>query len=511
MTGNPLKICLQLKPGIEPEQELAFELERALVARGHKVHLDRQRTLGLGWAQKVEEHLRQADLVIPLLSARSVQSEMLAYEVEMADAVASQQDGWPRIVPVRLNVQGVLPAPFDGFLREHEFVFDESLGRHRSRQIHWRSPADDAAVLAELDRRITEAVDARATKVPEAAARRSVPLETVGGAVPLDSQFYIERPTDGEFRTAVQHRDSLILLKGARQMGKTSLLARGLQTAREAGCHVILTDLQKLPAAAFGSVREFLMALSEMAARQLQLDVVWQRRWKNERAPNVNFEDFWRRDVLGSVPRPTVWAIDEFDRLFTADFGTDVCGLLRSWHNERALDPTGPWRELSIAIAYATEVHLFIRDLNQSPFNVGTRLSLEDFTLPQVGELNRRHGEPLTGDAALQRLHRLVGGQPYLLRAAFRELADKRLSLEQLEGSAAEESGIFGDHLGRILVAVSRDAELTTAVRQLLRGERCSQMDFFRLRSAGVIGGTDATTARFRCELYATFLRRHLG
>ena len=164
--------------------------------------------------------------------ARSVQSEMLAYEIELAGAIASEQDGWPWIVPVRLNVQGVLPAPFDGFLREHEFVFDESLGRHRSRQIHWRSPADDAVVLAELDRRIAEVADAGATKVPEGAARRAVPLETVGGAVPLDSQFYIERPTDGEFRSAVQRRDSLILLKGARQMGKTSLLARGLQIGR---------------------------------------------------------------------------------------------------------------------------------------------------------------------------------------------------------------------------------------------------------------------------------------
>ena len=51
----------------------------------------------------------------------------------------------------------------------------------------------------------------------------------VGGAVPLDSEFYVARPADGEMRSSLLKRDSIVLIKGARQMGKTSLLARGLQ------------------------------------------------------------------------------------------------------------------------------------------------------------------------------------------------------------------------------------------------------------------------------------------
>src|SRR5260370_17683853 len=70
--------------------------------------------------------------------------------------------------------------------------------------------------------------------------------------------------------------------------------------------------------------------------------------------------------------------------------------LFRSWHNERALDPSGPWSRLTLAIAYSTEVHLFITDLDQSPFNVGTRLTLDDFTLDQTAELNRPCGPPFT-------------------------------------------------------------------------------------------------------------------
>src|SRR5204863_7423307 len=79
-------------------------------------------------------------------------------------------------------------------------------------------------------------------------------LEPVGGAGPLDSRFYIVRPTDEECLAAIERRDSIVLVKGARQMGKTSLLARGLKMARETGAKVVLTDFQSLSAAHFESV-----------------------------------------------------------------------------------------------------------------------------------------------------------------------------------------------------------------------------------------------------------------
>jgi DNA-binding winged helix-turn-helix (wHTH) protein len=68
----------------------------------------------------------------------------------------------------------------------------------------------------------------------------------VSGAVALDSRFYIERRTDAEFLAALKRQDSLVLVKGARQVGKTSLLARGLQQARRSEAKIIVTDFQNL-------------------------------------------------------------------------------------------------------------------------------------------------------------------------------------------------------------------------------------------------------------------------
>jgi hypothetical protein len=336
-------------------------------------------------------------------------------------------------------------------------------------------------------------------------------LEPVGGAVPLESKFYIVRRTDSEFQAAIARQDSIVLVKGARQVGKTSLLARGLQQAREAGARVVVTDFQKLAAARLESVEKLLPTLAESFADQLDLDTLPDQAWNSHLSPGINLERYLRRMVFAKVAAPIVWGLDEVDRLFTCAFGSEVFGLFRSWHNERALDPQGPWRRFTLAIAYATEAHLFITDLNQSPFNVGTRLALEDFTFEQVAELNLRYGSSLRDRAEVARYFRLVGGHPYLVRRGLHEMAAHDLKLADLEAQADHDEGPFGDHLRRLFVSLTQDAFLCEVMRGVLRGKPCSTSEsFYRLRSAGLISGDSARDVRPRCQLYATYLERHL-
>jgi hypothetical protein len=215
--------------------------------------------------------------------------------------------------------------------------------------------------------------------------------------------------------------------------------------------------------------------------------------------------------VLEKIQTPLVWGLDEVDRLFTCPYASEVFGLFRTWHNERAVDPTAPWERLTLAIVYATEAHLFITDQNQSPFNVGTRLELKDFSLEQVGELNTRYGSVLAGADELARFFQLVGGHPYLVRRGFHEMSTNNIDLTAFEALADLDEGPFGDHLRRILVLLARDPALCDVVRGVLRGQPCPNVeDFYRLRSAGVMAGDSAQDVRPRCQLYATYLKRHL-
>jgi hypothetical protein len=205
-----------------------------------------------------------------------------------------------------------------------------------------------------------------------------------------------------------------------------------------------------------------------------------------------------------------VWGLDEVDRLFTCSFGSEVFALFRAWHNERALDPTGPWSRLTLVIAYATEAHLFITDVNQSPFNVGMRLTLEDFTLEEVADLNERYGSPLQSPGEIRRFYQMLAGQPYLVRRAFNALAGGAMSLDDFALRAARDEGIFGDHLRRMLLLLAKDRELIDVARGLFLGKRPPpSSSFYRLRSAGVIAGDSPAEARPRCELYSDYLKRH--
>ncbi len=337
----------------------------------------------------------------------------------------------------------------------------------------------------------------------------SIELEMVGGAIPLDSKFYIERPIDRQFYDVVKRRDSIVLLKGARQVGKTSLLARGIQQAREAGMLVLITDFQRLISEQLQSLETLFIALADMIADQLNLEVYIQDKWRDKSPPNVNFDSYFRREVLGKTQQQVLWALDEADRLFTCDFSNEFFALFRTWHNDRALNHNSPCVRLTLAISYATETYLFIKDPNQSPFNVGTKLLLEDFTLAQVSELNQRYGAPLA-EQDLAEFHLFLGGQPYLTRSALNEIVSHQLSLAQFKALAIAEDGALGDHLRRLLLLL-RDPELADTVRDVLQGKACRDDDRFSLlRRVGLLKGSCRQDAQLRCQVYALYLRNHL-
>jgi DNA-binding winged helix-turn-helix (wHTH) protein len=336
-------------------------------------------------------------------------------------------------------------------------------------------------------------------------------IEPAGGALPLNSPLYIKRPPDEEFFSSIVRYDSIVLVKGARQVGKTSLLARGLQQARDWGARVVLTDFQDLNAAYLESIDKLFLMLAELISDQLELDTPPNLMWNPHIGPSSNFERYWRREVLSKIELPIVWGLDEIDRLFSRDYASEVFGLFRSWHNKRALDPQGPWSRLTLAMAYATEAHLFITDLNQSPFNVGTRLQLDDFTLENIVELNQRFGYPLKRNQDVERLFRFAGGHPYLTNRSMWEIKTYGISLEKLMAQADQDESIFSDHLRRVLVSLTSEAELTAVVRGVLEGRPCPTTEsFYRLRSAGIIKGQAAREATIRCELYQTYLQNRL-
>jgi serine/threonine protein kinase len=486
---EPTSVVLLYRHDAEPDQQLLQLLESTLVQQGCSVFLDRRLTVGVEWATEIEKRIASADAIVVLLSSASVQSEMLAYELQIAHEYAQKQGGKPRLLPVRVDFEGPLPGSIAGILQGTQYA-------------SWKRPQDNSLVISAI---------MGALRAPIQKFTRPIKLESVGGALPLASKFYIFRPTDEDLRSAIMRNDSIVLIKGARQMGKTSLMARGLHEARAAGARVVLTDFQKLNAEHLRTAEGLFTTLVDIVAEQLELDINLEQAWNRRKGPSTNFERILRREILPKVSSRLVWGMDEVDRLFTCAFGSEVFGLFRSWHNERSLDPDGPWQKLTLLIAYATEAHLFITDINQSPFNVGTRLVLADFNLEQVRELNHRYGSPLRTAEEINQFFELLSGQPYLSQRGFHEMVAHHIDFHTFLTIAPKDEGPFGDHLRRILVSLAQDPNLIEVVRSVLDQKHSSTPDaFYRLRSSGIVSGESAREMKLRCRLYQIYLSRHL-
>lgn len=504
-----LKVVVLHYRRVERDRRISKLIEEHLRDKGHTVFVDRYVDVGITWAREIEQHIREADFVIPLLSAASIVSEMLASEIQTADEARQRDGAKPRLIPVRVNYSDPVP---DGIAHITE----------RLAPVMWTAEFGDAAFLESIDLAISEALSMPPAPIPPTYLSLPSPgktivdtldLEPFAGLVPVGSRFYVERDADPSFLKAVEQRHSIILVKGARQMGKSSLLARGLAKAEQTGARVALTDFQKLNMADLQTPRSFYLAIARLLARQLKIDVSLDEIWVDHRSANLNFEEYFEDYILPSVTGELVWAMDEVDKLFfSTNFSSDVFGLLRSWANERQGRPSSPWARVSMVIAYATEAHLFITDVNQSPFNVGTRFEMKDFTPGQVADLNGRYGSPLSTGRDLEAFYDLVGGHPYLVRRSLYAMVTEKLGVDALADIASGDNGPLTDHLRRLVALLARNEDNVAAVREVLAGRPCPSFEaFYHLRSAGVLLGDTAQHAVIRCNLYRMYLSRHLG
>jgi DNA-binding SARP family transcriptional activator len=327
------------------------------------------------------------------------------------------------------------------------------------------------------------------------------PRETAGGAMPPRSRFYIERDCDHAFKRAIDICEGTILIHGARQVGKTSLLYKVLGEIPQKR---VVTDFQALDHYQLSSAESFCRSLAYGFSTQLGVKLDFDETWNTWIGPNANLDAIVEAG-LRATDGPVVWAMDEADRLFGCDFADDFFGLVRSWHNRRGLE-SETFSKLTLAIAYATEAHLFIRDVNQSPFNVGLRIPVQDFGPSESRELSYRYGLRLA-DSDIQTLVTVTGGQPFLARKALDAIAYGGYTIHQLQIESASESGPFGDHLRRLLSVATRDDDTAAEVIRFLNQKPFTDPKTpLRLVAGGMLKWDQEGKLVFRVPAYRKFL-----
>ena len=332
----------------------------------------------------------------------------------------------------------------------------------------------------------------------------------------LLSWFYVERPPIEErcYQEILQP-GALIRIKAPRQMGKTSLMARILYKAREHGYQTVPLSFQLAERAAFTNLDTFLRWLCESVGRRLhrlnQLDAYWLTYGSKDKT-TAYFEEC----LLQEITSPLVIGLDQVDQIFPYhDIADDFFSLLRAWYEyARYGDRVSKlWEKLRVVMVYSSEVYIPL-DINQSPFNVGLNVELQEFSPQQVQDLVGRHNGLNWTTAQVKKLMDMVGGHPYLVRLALYYIQRHDITLEELLQTAPTEAGIYSDHLRRHLWHLKQHPELAAAFNRVVTISIPVELDSlsaFKLHSMGLVVYRHENKVTVRCDLYRRYFRDRLS
>jgi hypothetical protein len=480
-------------------EHLADHLRRA----GHQVLPQRDGTDGAA---------TNLDASVVLVSADDGGSQSLAYTIERARA-HSLENGRPALLPLLVQPNNHLPYQYSAPLATLPYQhlnhrrLDRKLLVELLDAVTIRTPLPLTGIAAPSPR-----VETDAMTHPEAFAdpRFLESLDQPGGTMRPQSLTYVERDADRTLqRVLSSRRAALVNIQAPRQTGKSSLLIRGLAHASSRGATIAYIDLQPVDVMALETLEAALRYVADVLANSLQIDSAEvEKYWSGGEGPSHRMSQIMKRLVLPRVERKLVLAIDEADRLLQFGYRDSFFALLRSWYNNRALDDV--WEKLDLVLVIATEPNMLIRNPDQSPFNVGTKIAPEDFELHELAELNQRYRAPLADDE-LAPFRKLLGGHPYLSSVGLYTMVTQELSWPQLNAIATAERGPFGDHLRRYVWLLRDEPDLQQALRQIIANGCCDdQAHFFRLSQAGLVGGVDHERCTVRCGLYETYFNANL-
>ena len=501
------RIFISYKRDVKPDEEVALKIVEALSPE-HQVFIDQKILVGTTWAESIETEIRNSDFLIVLLSEHSVHSEMVEMEIRMAHEFAQTQPRKPAILPVRLGYRQPFQYPLSAYLNHINWAY-------------WSNEEDTTKVIEELKQAIASSKSSLDTERmvellplnessslprPSPSAQPET-LEIPEGTMKLKSAFYIERKADSIALKTIVQQGVTISIKGPRQVGKSSLLNRIIKSARDVNKRVLFLDFQLLGRADLENDEVFLRGFCSWLSQDLELENKVDEYWQTNISNIQRCTRYISRYILKELDSPLVLAMDEVDKVFDTPFRNDFFGMLRNWHNSRAM--TEIWNNLDFVLVTSTEPYQLIDDLNQSPFNVGQVIELEDFTLEQVIDLNQRHGGIFSSTEEVK-IQQLLNGHPYLVRKALYLIASEQITTAELFDSPISSKGAFGDHLHRLLSLIHDKPELKQALLEVVHNNTCeNQQRFWQLQGAGLVR-SDGHQVVPRCQLYSEYFREHL-
>lgn len=285
-----------------------------------------------------------------------------------------------------------------------------------------------------------------------------------GGTLRRDAACYVRRQADEDlFQGLINGAYCHVLT--SRQMGKSSLMVHTAARLRELGFGVAILDLTAI---GFNlTIEQWYGGLLSQIGAQLQLEDELIDFWAQRTmlSPLQAWMRAIRDIVLPHYFDRVIIFVDEIDAVHNLPFSTDeFFAGIRNFYNGRTDDEE--LEKLTFCLLGVAAPADLIRETRTTPFNIGRRIELTDFTEAEAEVLAQGLSQnPAGRRQALSRVLDWTGGHPYLTQKLCLHLASTpdTISALNVDRACAE---LFLSHR-----ALERDANLTFVRERLLHSE----------------------------------------
>jgi hypothetical protein len=249
----------------------------------------------------------------------------------------------------------------------------------------------------------------------------------IGGTLRRDAPSYVVREADQRLYAALCQGQVCYALT-PRQMGKSSLMVRTAARLREAQTSVAILDLTALGQNL--TADQWYNGLLGRVGQQLDLEDHLENYWNDHMhlGPLQRWTGAIREVLLESCPGRIVIFIDEIDAVRSLPFSTDeFFAGIREAFNRRTQDIE--LNRLTFCLLGVATPSDLIRDTRTTPFNIGLRIELSDFTLEEAAPLAQGlSGDCEKGQQILRRVLYWTGGHPYLTQRLCQAVSEDQVN-----------------------------------------------------------------------------------
>ncbi|MNM49179.1 Tetratricopeptide repeat protein [compost metagenome] len=244
----------------------------------------------------------------------------------------------------------------------------------------------------------------------------------------IPSKLYVKRRADFQIKNIVEDmgRPGYVLV--SRQMGKTNLLLNAKRELEDSDHIFIYADLSN----SFPTIEQFFRHIIDIALETNGVkfknveDRIYLAREEKRNIPAHREHEQELRLLLQCVTGKIVICLDEIDALTNSVYSDSVFSLIRSTYFASRIN-FSEFNRLTYILSGVAEPNEIIKNKNISPFNIGEKIFLDDFSILEFNEFLKKSDLHLSQEN-IDRIFYWTSGNPRICWDVCSAIEDQLIS-----------------------------------------------------------------------------------